>query len=193
VSTTPTTPPENGSLPVSEAAPKSPGILKPKPSQGRHERQSAHLDAAKALTARQKLFALEYPIDLNGTQAAIRAGYSARTAEAAASRLLRNVKVGAEIRRVMDERAKRLEISADNVLRELAKLAFSNIDDFLVIHEDGTAHFDLSKADRDQRAAITRYVVDEFTEGTGEEARKVRRTASISRTKVPTWSVSASI
>jgi phage terminase small subunit len=93
------------------------------------------------LTARQKLFALEYPIDLNGTQAAIRAGYSARTAEAAASRLLRNVKVGAEIRRVMDERGKRLEISADNVLRELAKLAFSNIDDFLVIHEDGHRPF----------------------------------------------------
>jgi hypothetical protein len=41
----------------------------------------------------------------------------------------------------MDERGKRLEISADNVLRELAKLAFSNIDDFLVIHEDGHRPF----------------------------------------------------
>lgn len=131
--------------------------------------------AAKALTAKQRLFALEYLLDLNGTQAAIRAGYSARTAEAAASRLLRNVKVAAEIRRGMDERANRLNISGDDVLREIAKLAFASMGDFLVIHEDGSADIDLSKADHDQRAAIKKY---SFVEYKGK-SRYLRRTRLI--------------
>lgn len=46
-----------------------------------------------ALTDKQKRFCEEYLIDLNATQAAIRAGYSPKTAEQTASRLLRNVKV----------------------------------------------------------------------------------------------------
>lgn len=46
-----------------------------------------------ALTPKQKRFCEEYLIDLNATQAAIRAGYSPKTAEQTASRLLRNVKV----------------------------------------------------------------------------------------------------
>jgi|NGEPerStandDraft_6_1074524.scaffolds.fasta_scaffold687195_1 phage terminase small subunit len=54
------------------------------------------------LTARQKQFALEYLKDLNGTQAAVRTGYSARTAKAAASRLLTNVYLQAEIQKAMN-------------------------------------------------------------------------------------------
>lgn len=79
------------------------------------------------LNQKQNIFAREYIIDLNATQAAIRAGYSENTADVQGSRLLGNVKVQAYISYLMDERSKRLEIKADNVLKEIAKLAFANI------------------------------------------------------------------
>lgn len=83
------------------------------------------------LTAKQQRFCDEYLIDLNATQAAIRAGYSPRTAEQAASRLLRFVKVQDEIAREMAERSKRTGINQDRVLMEIAKMAFVNIDDVI--------------------------------------------------------------
>ena len=81
------------------------------------------------LTAKQQRFVDEYLIDLNATQAAIRAGYSAKTAEQQASRLLTNVKVQQEIAERMAERSKRTGINQDRVLQEIAKLALVNIDD----------------------------------------------------------------
>ena len=81
------------------------------------------------LTAKQQRFCDEYLIDLNASQAAIRAGYSPKTAEQAASRLLTIVKVSDEIKRKMAERSKRTGINQDRVVQELAKLAFVNIAD----------------------------------------------------------------
>lgn len=83
------------------------------------------------LTEKQKRFCDEYLIDLNATQAAIRAGYSPRTAEQAASRLLSFVKVQDEISKEMAERSKRTGINQDRVLMEIAKMAFVNIDDVI--------------------------------------------------------------
>lgn len=76
------------------------------------------------ITPKQQMFAKEYLVDLNATQSAIRAGYSAKTAEAQGSRLLTNVKVQASIQELMDKRAAKYEITADRVLQEIAKLAF---------------------------------------------------------------------
>lgn len=73
-------------------------------------------DATSRLTPKQEAFCLEYLVDLNGTQAAIRAGYSKKTAEAAGSRLLRNVKVTARIQQLRNEQQKRVEVTADYVL-----------------------------------------------------------------------------
>ena len=81
----------------------------------------------KQLTPKQSRFVDEYLIDLNATQAAIRAGYSAKTAESAASRLLRNVKVQEAISSRMKDREKRTEITQDMVLHELAKIGFADI------------------------------------------------------------------
>lgn len=83
------------------------------------------------LTEKQKRFCDEYLIDLNATQAAIRAGYSPRTAEQAASRLLSFVKVQDEISKEMAERSKRTGINQDRVLMEIAKMAFVNIGDVI--------------------------------------------------------------
>ncbi len=79
-----------------------------------------------ALNERQKRFCNEYMIDLNATQAAIRAGYSVKTANEQGARLLTNVSVQAEIQRLQAEISRRTGISQDRVIRELAKIAFLN-------------------------------------------------------------------
>lgn len=79
------------------------------------------------LTPKQARFVEEYLVDLNATQAAIRAGYSARTAEQQGSRLLRNVQVAASVAAGQQDRSGRTEITADRVLQELAKIGFADI------------------------------------------------------------------
>lgn len=80
-----------------------------------------------ALTARQKRFAEEYIVDLNASQAAIRAGFSVKASRQSGARLLSNVDIQAYIRELMDKRAERVHITQDMVLRELAKIGFSDI------------------------------------------------------------------
>lgn len=79
------------------------------------------------LNPKQSRFCAEYLIDLNATQAAIRAGYSRLTAHSIGSRLLTDVEVARTIKEMMEERAKRTEITADMVVKEYAKLGFSDI------------------------------------------------------------------
>jgi len=75
------------------------------------------------LSPKRAIFVREYLIDLNGTQAAIRAGYSAKSAEQQASALLMNPQVKAAVEQVMAQRAKKLGISAEKVLHELDCMA----------------------------------------------------------------------
>lgn len=79
------------------------------------------------LNDKQARFVEEYLVDLSATQAAIRAGYSARTAYAQGSRLLSHVEVAAAIRTAMDARAARTEITQERVLTELAKIGFADV------------------------------------------------------------------
>lgn len=69
------------------------------------------------LTDKQTAFVREYLVDLNATQAAIRAGYSERTANAQAGRLLANVGIREAIENAQAKRARRVEIKAEDVLR----------------------------------------------------------------------------
>lgn len=77
----------------------------------------------RPLTPRQSLFVKEYLVDLIATQAAIRAGYSARTAEQQGSRLLSNAKVQAAIQEEMAKRSAKVELSAEWVLTRLRENA----------------------------------------------------------------------
>lgn len=79
------------------------------------------------LTDKQKRFCEEYLLDLNATQAAIRAGYSAKTANEQAGRLLVNVSIQNYISELQKERSERTQVTADRVITEFAKLGFSNI------------------------------------------------------------------
>lgn len=84
-----------------------------------------------ALTEKQKIFVKEYLIDLNATQAAIRAGYSAKTADQIGFQLLNKTSVSEEIKKEMAKRSKRTGINADRVLNELARIAFANAKDVI--------------------------------------------------------------
>ena len=81
------------------------------------------------LTSKQRRFAEEYCIDLNAAAAYLRAGYTAsgNSAEAAASRLLSNVKVQSIIQQKQREIAGRCEVTAEKVIREVSAVAFSDV------------------------------------------------------------------
>jgi phage terminase small subunit len=79
------------------------------------------------LTDRQKCFVDEYLIDLNATQAAIRAGYSVKYADSISSELLGKTQVSDAVSRAQAERSKRTGINADRILLEMAKIGFVNI------------------------------------------------------------------
>lgn len=80
----------------------------------------------KSLTPRQQCFVEEYLIDLNASQAAIRAGYSTDNANTEGSRLLANVNIRARIDVALAERSKRTGVNAEIVIQELARIALVN-------------------------------------------------------------------
>ena len=83
----------------------------------------APLTPRTAVTPGQQRFVDEYLVDLNATQAAIRAGYSARTAEQQGPRLLGNAGVAAAIQAAQEARSDRIQITQDDVLRGLHREA----------------------------------------------------------------------
>ena len=81
----------------------------------RIEKNSGVIKMTKKLTHKQERFVQEYLIDLNATQAAIRAGYSKKTANNQVGVLLVNVGIQSAIQVAMEERSKRAEINSDDV------------------------------------------------------------------------------
>lgn len=93
------------------------------------------------------MFVKEYLVDLNATQAAIRAGYAAKTAEVQGPRLLGNVRVAAAIAQAMGKRAKRLDITADRVLEEIAAIAFAHMGEYATWNGQAVALKDSAEVD----------------------------------------------
>lgn len=83
------------------------------------------------LTEKQQRFVDEYLIDLNATQAAIRAGYSVKTANEQGCQLLAKLSIQQAISEAMAERSKRTGINQDRIVLELAKIAFVNANDLI--------------------------------------------------------------
>lgn len=86
---------------------------------------------ARKLTDKQQRFVDEYLIDLNATQAAIRAGYSVNTAQEQGSQNLSKLMVQQAIAERMAERSKRTGVNQDRVVLELAKIAFVKMTDIV--------------------------------------------------------------
>ena len=78
------------------------------------------------LTVKQKRFVDEYLVDFNATQAALRAGYSKKTANTIAAQNLAKLSIQTEISRRQKDLQRRTEVSQDRVVKELARVAFSN-------------------------------------------------------------------
>ena len=92
---------------------------------------------SQQLNEKQLAFVREYAIDSNATQAAIRAGYSEKTAYSQGSRLLKNVEVKAALQARTTTALARLEVTEDMTLQELAAVAFVNIKDVVSWKEGG--------------------------------------------------------
>lgn len=112
------------------------------------------------MTGKQKRFIEEYLLDLNATQAAIRAGYSPDTAGAIGNENLKKPEIRARIDREMAKRSRRTGINQDRVIRELARLAFVNPAD-VINTEDATLKED---ATEDDTAAVLSVKVKTFGE-----------------------------
>lgn len=125
---------------------------------------------AHALPLRQVRFVLEYLKDLNGTQAAIRAGYSPRHACVEGSRLLANPRVKEAIERAEEQAQARTQVTIDHILRELARVAFADVTEVAYFENGKLVIRDTAVLERDTRCAIA-----ELSESTGRtHSRKVR-------------------
>lgn len=127
------------------------------------------------LTPKQQRFVDEYLIDLNATQAAIRAGYSEKTARSIGEENLTKPDIQKAIQEARARLSIRTEITQDAVLKELAKLGFANMMDYMSIDKNGDPFVDFSALTRDQAAAISEVVIEEYKEGGGDDAREVKR------------------
>ena len=129
----------------------------------------------KNLTDKRRKFVSEYLIDLNGKNAAIRAGYVPESADVEAARLLGDASVKAELETAQAHLARRTQIKQEQVVRQLALIAFSNFEDYTRL-EGETRVLDLSVCDRDKLAAIQE-LTEDATGGSGDgEKRLVLRT-----------------
>ena len=118
-------------------------------------------------TPKQKRFVEEYLIDLNATQAAIRAGYSPETAKEIGAQNLTKLNISAAIAKAMAERSKRTGVNQDRIVLELAKIAFVNPADVDISNPE--------TATADDAAAIQSVKVKRFsTKDGGGTEREIR-------------------
>jgi len=113
------------------------------------------------LSNKQIRFCEEYLVDSNSTQAAIRAGYSEKTAYSIGSENLKKPEIADYLKILKEKQTERTFISADKVLREAAKLSFSDIRDYY--NEDGSLK-NITDLSDDAAAALAGVEVDEIFE-----------------------------
>lgn len=89
------------------------------------------------LSEREEAFVREYLVDLSPTKAARRAGYSSKSAKTLGPRVFRRPDVQAAIRKAMEERAKRTEVTADKVVQQLGRIAFADMKNYVEYGPDG--------------------------------------------------------
>lgn len=106
------------------------------------------------MNERQRLFAKEYLVDLNGKAAAIRAGYKPKTAGNVACSLLQRPEIAALVEAGKARRAEQKRITADRVIEELGRMAFADIRNFIDWGPEGVKLRDKSVLDRDDAGAI---------------------------------------
>lgn len=120
------------------------------------------------LTSKQARFVAEYLIDLNGTQAAIRAGYSPKTANEQAARLLAKISVRAAVAEGEARQMDRAHLTADRVLEELRRVAFAQLP---VLYDDNQQLRRFADLTDEERSLIAAYKLTTTARGTTEEIK----------------------
>lgn len=118
----------------------------------------------KPLNRKQQLFVAEYLIDLNATQAAIRAGYSVRTARRVGALNMSKCAIKAAIDAEIERRKERILVSADQVVKELALIGLADMGDFVKVDSGG---------------AVQVIPLEELQEGKSRIVKKIREKRTI--------------
>jgi phage terminase small subunit len=119
------------------------------------------------MTPKQQRFVAEYAVDLNATQAAIRAGYSPHTARVQGSALLTNPDIAAAVAERNGQVITRLEVTTERVLREYARIAFSDMRRFATVTANGGVNLVPSDQWSDDDAAAVAELGETVTEKGG--------------------------
>jgi len=123
-----------------------------------------------ALTAKQRRFVEEYLVDLNATQAAIRAGYSKKTAGQIGDENLKKPQIAAAIHAAQADRAKRVEIDADYVLHRLVEIDQMDVLDIMT---ESMSLKPVSEWPKIWRQYLSGFDLAEMFEGSGDEREMV--------------------
>jgi phage terminase small subunit len=106
------------------------------------------------MTAKQLRFVEEYLVDLNASAAAKRAGYSDKTSDSIGFSLLRKIEIQQAIQSKRLERSAKTGITAERVIREIARVAFADPRDVMMWGEGGVTLRDSASLTDDQAAAV---------------------------------------
>lgn len=120
------------------------------------------------LKPKQLLFCKEYLIDFNGTQAAIRAGYSSKCAQQIATENLSKPFIREQIQKEFDKRADRIERTGDDVVRILWKMAELDLADYITVAEGGE---------------VQAIAFDELPDGASKLISKIKEMRTITESK----------
>jgi phage terminase small subunit len=126
--------------------------------------------AEKKLSAQQERFCQEYVVDLNATQAAIRANYSEKTAGPCASRLLTKDNIKKRIEQLQAPKVKKIEASAERVIKELSRIAFSDIRSLFDEDDNLKPIKDMTEA---EAAVLSAVDIDSIYSGQGADRIKI--------------------
>ncbi len=127
------------------------------------------------LTKKQQAFVQEYLIDLNGTQAALRAGYSKDSAPVVGCENLKKPNIQQAIQEEMEKRQERTRVTQDKVVQELAKIAFSNMRSFVKWGPDKVwGSSEVTLIDSDQLTAEDAACVSEISQSPNQYGNVVK-------------------
>ena len=123
------------------------------------------------LKGKMEKFCHEYLIDLNATQAAIRAGYSQNSASEIGYENLRKPQIKARLQELRQEIAEKVNITPEMVVAEYAKIGFANLDRF-INRDESLPRFDFNDLTSDEMAAVSEITVDTRREK-GEDGAEI--------------------
>ena len=125
------------------------------------------------LSEKQKRFCEEYVIDLNATQAAIRAGYSQTSARRVASQNMTKHDIQSYIQELRQKQQERTDITADMVIKELAAIGFANLEDVVEVNNHYSAIRSEDKRPERSKKALKKVKFRRYVEGRGEDSQEV--------------------